>query len=133
MTYFRSDHFNEGGSVRSTPLEWARTNHASSYHSCAQTAPAKRRIRPLLAAAWGSKFSWAGFLLEGFSRLASRLPEQFLSRADCHSVRPTRLLGRYAPSRLRLSYRRRSRHSAVCASIITTGCATARTRASSLI
>ena len=42
-----------------------------------------------------SKFSWAGFPLEGFSRLASRLREQFLSQADCDSVRLTRLNLRY--------------------------------------
>ena len=42
-----------------------------------------------------SKFPWAGFPLEGFSRLASRLREQFLSQADCDSVRLTRLNLRY--------------------------------------
>jgi hypothetical protein len=36
-----------------------------------------------------SKFSWAGFPLEGLSRLASRLPEQFLWQADYHSIQPT--------------------------------------------
>src|SRR6516225_2718792 len=40
---------------------------------------------------------------------------------------------RRATRQLRRSCRRRSKHSAVCVSIITTGCATARTRESSLI
>jgi len=42
-------------------------------HVGAQAAPAKRRIRPLLQAALGQR--WAGFRLEGISRLGSRLRE----------------------------------------------------------
>src|SRR6266480_1074307 len=69
--------------VRSTPLEWARPNHASSHHSCAQTAPAKRRIRPLFAADWGvevfmgglstRRFFAFGLVAAGAVPLASRL------------------------------------------------------------
>jgi hypothetical protein len=101
----------------------------------AQTAPVKWRIRHLFDAPLGTeggRFSWVGCPLEGISHLVLRL-RQFLWQADCHLARRRRSRRPHTPRQLRLSCRRGSQHSAVCASIITTGCATARTRASSLI